>query len=220
MTQREQMLWFFLIVGGFLFGSVMYSRILPRLFLKKDICSNSPDKNPGASNVFVSCGVTLGMLCLLMDMLKGFLPVYLAVRFLGTDPLCFAAVLLAPVLGHAIAPFDHLHGGKCIATSFGEMIALLSVTKAGLLLAGLYIFFSVVVKINPNRLRSITTFGLFGSFCGIWFTAAGRISLAVGLVLLSATAVLRHTRWLSIVPEDEPQPLPEEAARAEASSHS
>lgn len=218
MTQREQMLWLFLIVGGFLSGSVMYSRILPRFFMKKDICSISPDKNPGAFNVFASCGATLGMVCLLMDMFKGFLPVYLAVRFLGTDPLCFAAVLFAPVLGHAIAPFDHLHGGKCIATSFGEMIALLSVTKAGLLLAGLYIFFSVVVKINPNRLRSITTFGLFGCFCGIWFAMTGRISLAIGLVLVSATAVLRHTQWLSTVPESEP--LPQDEVCTEASSHS
>ena len=220
MTRQEQLLWLLLIVGGFFSGGVMYSRILPKLFLKKDICSSSPDKNPGASNVFVSCGVTLGMLCLLMDMLKGFVPVYFAIRLLDPQNLCFAAVLFAPVLGHAVAPFDHLRGGKCIATSFGELLALLPVSRIVFLLAGLYVFFSVVIKISPNRLRSITTFGLFGSFCGIWFTAAGRISLAVGLVLLSATAVLRHTHWLSIVPEDEPQPLPEEAARAEASSHS
>ena len=78
MTRQEQLLWLLLIVSGFFSGGVMYSRILPKLFLKKDICSNSPDKNPGASNVFVSCGVTLGMLCLLMDMLKGFVPVYFA----------------------------------------------------------------------------------------------------------------------------------------------
>ena len=68
------------LCGARVSGSVLYCRFVPLLLLKKDICALSPDKNPGAANVFVHCGVPMGLLCLVLDMAKGGVPVALALR--------------------------------------------------------------------------------------------------------------------------------------------
>lgn len=200
---RSEFVWLFLIVGGFFLCGIMFSRMIPKLVLGKDICKIGADHNPGAANVFSSCGVVVGLICLFFDMLKGFLPVYLALRMTDIHNLLFAAVLVAPVFGHAIAPFNHFHGGKCIATAFGEMAALLPVTRVGFVLAGLYILFSTVVKINPIRICSILTFGLFACVSGIWLWINGYAAVSLGCILISLIAILRHTKWFSVVEESE-----------------
>lgn len=41
----------FIVIISFLFGSIMYSYILPKLINNVDISEISDDKNPGAGNV-------------------------------------------------------------------------------------------------------------------------------------------------------------------------
>ena len=120
-TQDPMVVWTLHIVAGYLLGSIMFCRWIPKLVLHKDVCALSDDHNPGAANVFQHCGVPAGLLCLFFDLSKGFLPVYLAAHTVGIEPMQFAAVMMAPVLGHATAPFDHFSGGKCIATAFGAL---------------------------------------------------------------------------------------------------
>lgn len=205
MITNETFCWIFWIAGGFIMGGIMFSAILPRLLLQVDVAAMSPDRNPGSSNVFTFCGIPMGLLCLAADMLKGFLPVFLASQAVDPSDIWFAAVLAAPVLGHALAPLNHFHGGKCIATAFGEMLALLPLTRIVLVLAGLYILFSAVIRVRPMRYCSMLTFALFGIISVIHFLSSGRPSLALGCLLIAMTAVLRHTRYLSHVPEDEQQ---------------
>ena len=200
---KEWILFSLWIVAGFFLGSVMFCRLLPKWILKKDIEQISEDGNPGAANVFLHCGIPMGMVCLLLDMLKSFVPVYTAERVLDEQKIAFAAVMIAPVLGHAVGVFNHFRGGKCIASSFGEVLALLPLTRVGLWLAGLYILFAGVVRIRPNRRCSMITYSLFGLISGTVLTLQGKISLALGFVGISAIAILRHTRWLSTVPGSE-----------------
>lgn len=80
-------------LGGYFLGGIMFSDIFPRVFMKKDIKSLSDDKNPGASNVFKICGIPMGILCLFLDMAKGFLPVFLFMLLGGTDSFVFPLYL-------------------------------------------------------------------------------------------------------------------------------
>ena len=205
--KNETLYWLALIISGYLLGGVMFSRTLPKLFMKKDICKLSDDGNPGSANVFKNCEVGMGMLCLFCDMAKGFLPVILAVLYLDLDSFWFAGLLAAPVLGHATAPFYHFHGGKCIATAFGEMIALLPVSRIGLVLAGLYIFFSTIWKISPNRVRSIVTFCLFALLSTGWFIITKKLALMAGCLAISLTAIFRHSKLVCGEPEGERAPM-------------
>ena len=193
---RENFLWAALYIGGYLMGGVMFSRFLPKLVMKKDICKLSDDGNPGSANVFKNCGVPMGMTCLFLDMFKGFLPIFLAIMLLDYHDFRFAGLLWMPVLGHATAPFDHFRGGKCIATAFGEMIALLWVSRIGLVLAGLYIFFSTVWKIKPNRVRSIVTFSLFAFISVGWFMMTKEFPLMAGCLAIALTAIFRHSKMV------------------------
>jgi glycerol-3-phosphate acyltransferase PlsY len=104
---------------GFLLGSIPFSVILGKLFLSKDI-RGFGDGNPGAANVWRAGGKTpLGMLAVLLDISKGFVPVALARFWIGVSGFGLVAVALAPVLGHAFSPFLGFKGGKAVATTFG-----------------------------------------------------------------------------------------------------
>ncbi len=177
---------------GFMLGSILFSQLLPKLILKKDICEIGEDGNPGAANVFMKCGVPMGIVCVLLDIFKGALPVLIACYNVDTKSLLFALVIIAPVMGHALGIFNKGRGGKCIATSFGVLIGLFPITLIGLLLALFYILFSTVLKISPNAKRSIITFLLFGIGALIILLIRGLYSVALGCALISVIAITKH----------------------------
>ena len=206
MTGNEALLTFALIAGGFLLGGVMFSRTLPKLLTGKDVCALRADKNPGAANVFAVCGVPMGLLCLALDMLKAYLPASLAARYLDTQSVWFALAIAAPVLGHAVGVFNGFHGGKCISSAFGAMLALTDVSVTGLLLlAGLYIFFSVAVKIRPHRLRSMLVFALYGVSAAVFYSLHGEGALALGCGIIAVIGVARHTRRFCVAEDEKPR---------------
>lgn len=191
MGRQNLALWMGLVAGGYLLGSVHFCRWVPLLFLKKDIQALSDDGNPGAVNVFRLCGPRWGLFCLALDLAKGFLPVWLALEWMGARRWGFALVMAAPALGHGFSVFSRFQGGKCIAVIFGELIALLRVSPAGGLLALLYIAFSLA-RVEPQRVRSVVTFSLFLPGSAAMELLAGRTVTAAGCAALSLIALYKH----------------------------
>jgi glycerol-3-phosphate acyltransferase PlsY len=185
-------LWLTFIIGGFLFGSVLFSKIIPKLFIGRDICELGSDGNPGAANVFMKCGVKMGAICLLCDILKGFIPVFIGTFLLDTESMWFSLVIAVPALGHAVGIFNRFHGGKCISTSFGIVLGLMPITRIGFLLAILYIIFSTLIKLKPHSLRSVVSFGLFAIGASLILCITGKYSIALGCVIFSIIAILKH----------------------------
>jgi glycerol-3-phosphate acyltransferase PlsY len=109
---------------GFVAGSIPFSPWLGKLFLREDVRQYG-DRNPGATNAWRAGGWRLGMVVLLLDILKGLLPVGLAVFRVGIAGWGLVPVALAPVLGHAFSPFLQFRGGKAVAVSFGVWTGLL-----------------------------------------------------------------------------------------------
>ncbi len=177
-----------LFVLGFFSGSVLYSALLPRLTKGIDVRALAPDHNPGAANVFKYAGVPVGILALVCDLAKAYVPVRLALRWLPLADPAFALVLCAPVLGHAFSPLAHFRGGKAIAASFGALLALLPGCTVVLPLIFWYILFSTAVIIRPHAARTILTFVLVAA-------AAARqpfFSVRMGVVLIAAAVIWRH----------------------------
>ena len=179
----------FYIFTGFLSGSVLYSKILPWQLKRVDVTLQSDDGNPGTTNAIHCAGVPIGLLCLVCDLGKGFLPVWLGCRRLDVSCWWFALVLAAPVFGPASSLWMRGSGGKAVAASFGVMLGLLPGIPAVWLLAGLYIFFSVVVAVRPHRLRSVLVYGLFAALS---LLLPGPFSLSLGYLLLSGAVISRH----------------------------
>ena len=113
----------FWAVVGFLLGSIPFSLIMAKLFAKRDI-RDVGDGNPGGANALKAGGLKCGIPAILLDILKGFLPVFLAQKF-GLTGWSLIPVCLAPILGHAFSPFLRFQGGKALGTTAGVWAALI-----------------------------------------------------------------------------------------------
>lgn len=196
------------IAVGFCLGGVLFSYHLPRLLKRVDVVAVSMDHNPGTANAIKYAGIPVGLLCLLMDMLKGFAPVYLARASIGDGALTMPLIMAAPVLGHAIAPLYPFAGGKAIATAFGVLIGLLPYSRAVWALIFWYLFFSLVVVVHPNERRSVYTFLLFAvcSAVGVLFTR--HFPIAVGCLLVASVPAYKNYIGIQAAERAEATPRP------------
>ncbi len=180
------------VILAFLSGTILFSYHLPLWIKHVDIVEQSADHNPGTANAFKLAGIPVGLMCLLMDMGKGFLPVCLAVYRFGPHFSLLPFIMAAPAFGHAFSPWYPFRGGKAIATAFGVLAALLPFSPAVWVLVFWYLFFSLVVVVHPNEKRSVITFLLFTATCAaLSFYTRHHVS-AVGCALLSLAPIMRN----------------------------
>ena len=134
----------FFILVGYLSGSILYAYLLPKYICHIDIMKDSHDHNPGTFNAFALAGTQVGILVIALELLKGFLPVWLGSHILDTRRWMFAFVLCAPVAGHAFPLFYPKRGGKAIAVSFWGIIGTAAAISPGaashLLLSSIFFF--------------------------------------------------------------------------------
>ena len=97
---------------GYFLGSMLFGYRITWLLKGVDIRKLAEDENPGTYNAFVFGGFWCGILTLLADMGKGYLPVILYRQNYSTEELIFALVMAAPVFGHAFSIFHGRKGGK------------------------------------------------------------------------------------------------------------
>jgi glycerol-3-phosphate acyltransferase PlsY len=174
--------------AGFASGSVLYSAYLPKLIKGVDVTQESEDKNPGSYNVFAYGGVPLGILCLTLDIGKGFLPVMLAGNTVPRDSAAFAAVMLAPVAGHIYSPLRRFRGGKGIAVSFGVLLALLPEQFLVFALVAAYLI-SLLIPLRINERRSVVAFAAF-ALAAVLFN--GALPVRAGCLLIAILVGYRN----------------------------
>jgi glycerol-3-phosphate acyltransferase PlsY len=147
------MLWL-LIPLGFLAGSVPFGLLLGKL-QGVDIREHGSG-NIGSTNVFRTLGKKAGIFCLILDVMKGFLPVLLAHRLVPDTPsgdTIEVLTALATILGHNYCPWIGFKGGKGIATTGGALLALMPFAMVILIL----IFLIVTLTTKYVSLGSIAT---------------------------------------------------------------
>lgn len=111
-----------LIAGSYLFGSVPFGLLIGLGFKGIDVRSYGSG-NIGFSNVLRLLGWPAGLLCLVLDLAKGLVPVWIAIS-LEADPLVVVGAGLAAIMGHNYSIFLKFRGGKGVATSLGVLIGL------------------------------------------------------------------------------------------------
>ncbi len=177
-------------LAGYVSGSIMYSYLIPKLFCGVDIVKEGEDHNPGMTNVMRCVSVKLGVLCLLLDVAKGFAPVFLAKLYVPDfKNMLFALVIAAPVLGHAFTPILKFKGGKAIATSYGVLLALIPDSFIVLRMAIITAIFSLIIIVKPDSLRVIISMFIF-AVSNFFFHDT--MSFVIGSLLVSATVILKH----------------------------
>lgn len=178
-----------LILVGYLLGSLLPARFFVRLLAKEDIVAKSPDGNPGTYNAFQCGGFWCGCVTLFSDLLKGFLPVAWYQERAAEFPVFgIAFVLAAPVCGHAFSVFHRFHGGKGIAVSFGCLLGLFPDLRPAVILAVVFIFLSLVVKISPHYYRTLFTYLV--SVC-IMPCFVSELPVLTGFLLITVIVMVR-----------------------------
>lgn len=180
-----------IIIGGYLLGSILFGKIFLKLLKDKDIRKESSDGNPGTFNAFAEGGMLCGVLTLLCDLGKGALPVCLYLKLNGQEPLgmTLAFVMLAPVLGHAFPVYTGFKGGgKAIAVSFGVLLGFFPYLIPTLIPAVFYLLYSAL-KVQPHSKRSILTFSC--SIAAALFLLK-ESAIKLGMTFISSVVVARH----------------------------
>jgi len=163
------MLWLIPLLG-FLLGSIPFGLILGKL--KGIDIREHGSGNIGATNLFRTLGKNIGITCLLLDFIKGFIPVLIATKLAPdntTGQTIEVVTALAAILGHNYSPWIGFKGGKGIATSGGAIAALMPPVALGMLI----LIFIVVTKVTK-------------------YVSVGSIATAIALPLLSFWGSWHH----------------------------
>ena len=132
------------IVAAYLIGSISTAIVVCKLMGLPDPRSEGSG-NPGATNVLRVGGKKAAAITLFGDMLKGFIPVFVASFFNLTD-IGFALVGFAAFIGHLYPVFFGFKGGKGVATMLGVLFGIH--WMAGLATALTWLLMAKVVKIS------------------------------------------------------------------------
>ncbi|MBA4260615.1 MAG: glycerol-3-phosphate acyltransferase [Comamonadaceae bacterium] len=176
-------------VVAYLIGSLSFAVVVSRVMGLNDPRTYG-SKNPGATNVLRSGSKKAAIVTLLLDALKGWLPV-VAVKWWGDawglGDGTVALVGLAAFLGHLWPVFFGFHGGKGVATAAGVIVGF----EPWLGLASLLTWVIVATFFRYSSLASIVTaifapaFYLFGHHVAWNAPSVMILSLAVmGLLLV------------------------------------
>ncbi|MGN1038564.1 MAG: glycerol-3-phosphate 1-O-acyltransferase PlsY [Mailhella sp.] len=111
-----------LIALAFFLGAIPFGLVIAKTFKGIDP-RKAGSGNIGSTNVARLCGLPWGIFTLFCDIMKGLLPVLLAVCVLSS-PSMQSTVALAAVIGHIKSPFLGFKGGKGVATTIGALIPL------------------------------------------------------------------------------------------------
>jgi glycerol-3-phosphate acyltransferase PlsY len=175
------------IVGYFL-GSIPFGLILVQALRGEDV-RRSGSGNIGATNVARSGGTKLGVVTLLLDALKGYLAVEIAImashRIPNVDLILAASLAaLCAILGHVFPVWLRFRGGKGVATAVGAFIGL----APQAILVVLAIFLIIVAVFRYVSLGSIVATAIFPVLA--FFLYRGQSSPAGLAVMLGASLLI------------------------------
>lgn len=111
-----------MIIVAYLFGSLSGAIIVSQIMHLPNPRYHG-SQNPGATNMLRISGVIPALIVLIIDMLKGMIPVLISYR-MGIAPMFLGFIGIAACLGHMYPCFFKFQGGKGVATAFGTMAAI------------------------------------------------------------------------------------------------
>jgi glycerol-3-phosphate acyltransferase PlsY len=176
--------WLPFVIGfvvAYLIGSIPFGLLLTRAGGAGDL-RRIGSGNIGATNVLRTGRKGLALATLVLDALKGALPVWLAGRWFGPDMAVVAG--LGAVLGHCFPVWLKFQGGKGVATAAGVVLTLTPL--AGLIALALFILIAFVTRyVSLASILAAVAAGPVAFWLGHF--QAGELYLALALLI-----VLKH----------------------------
>ena len=176
-------------IAAYLLGSLSFAVIVSRAMGLRDPRTFG-SKNPGATNVLRSGSKAAAVVTLLLDGVKGWLPVVLVRWFgqpYGLGDGTLALVALAAFLGHLWPLFFRFQGGKGVATFIGVVIGIHPLLGAATAASWLIIAFFLRYSSLASLIAAVFApcFYLLGDRV-LWYAETPvTVALAVMAVLLA-----------------------------------
>ncbi|MEI6056032.1 MAG: glycerol-3-phosphate 1-O-acyltransferase PlsY [Lentisphaerota bacterium] len=186
-----------IFIVSYLFGAIPFGFIIGKA--KGIDIREHGSKNIGSTNVTRTLGKKWGMLCFLLDFLKGFLPSFIAIFILPKYlDLCgnYAdmSVILAIIgsfVGHIFPVYLKFKGGKGVATGAGALLALtpLSVIIG---LAGWVIIFKISRYVSVASILAAVIVAAMTTILSASNTYPVSLTLQIFVAVICLIAILKH----------------------------
>jgi glycerol-3-phosphate acyltransferase PlsY len=116
--------WILIIFISYIIGSIPFGVLISSGIAHIDITRRGSG-NIGAANVAREVGLKWGLVTLVLDLLKGFVPIYIFYKYLHhSSGVGVLIVSLSTLIGHQYSVFKRFRGGKGVATSLGIFLFL------------------------------------------------------------------------------------------------
>jgi len=191
-----------LLLGGFFLGAVPFSWIIGRA--RGFDLRREGSGNPGATNLLRVCGRLDGAVGLVLDTVKGAVPLLAARAVAGSgEVLLLSGVAAVTVLGHVYTPYLRFSGGKGVATSLGALAALAPVPSA----AALGIFLVVLLTTGMVSAASIAAAAALVPAVFLFRGGGADIPVQAVCCLVAVLVVYRHRANISRILRGEEKRL-------------
>ena len=180
--------WIAFSLLGYVLGSIPTGVLLGR------VAGVDPRKggsgNTGASNVTRTLGKKLGAVTLLLDVINGVVPAWLALWIAGLEVAVLAGGMA--VVGHCFSLFLKLRGGKGVATSFGALVVFAPI----IVVVSAMVWIGIVFFTRIPAIGSLVAAALFVLLARVDNQPFPVQMLTLGLLAL---IVIRHTSNLRVL---------------------
>jgi glycerol-3-phosphate acyltransferase PlsY len=183
---------------AYLCGSFPTGVIVGKLVTGRDVRTVGSG-NIGAANVSRLAGFRIAILVLVVDVIKGVIPVLIG-RWAGLSWPVLAVVAVLAVVGHDFSVFLRFTGGKGVATTFGVMAVLSPV--ATVIGAGIWLL-----------LVAVTRFPSLGSLVALcvlpvlaWLLGSPT-AVILAAVILALLCIVKHRENMVRLVNGQEQPI-------------
>lgn len=183
---------FLATLAAYLIGSLSFAVIVSRVMGLHDPRTYGSG-NPGATNVLRSGSKPAAIATLLLDALKGWVPVVLVQWFgkpYGLGDGTLAAVALAAFLGHLYPVFFRFQGGKGVATALGVLLGISGWLGLATALTWLIIAFFFRYSSLASLVAAVFAPVYYVLFGGVLWYTEGPVTAAI--VAMGLLLIWRH----------------------------
>ena len=185
-------LYFVIAAVAYLLGSIPFGLILVRVARGEDVRLTGSG-NIGATNVARAGGARLGIVTLILDALKGYVAVALAIaashRYNSLDlGLAAALAALFAILGHVFPIWLRFRGGKGVATGVGAFVGL----APRAVLVVLAIFVVIVLISRYVSLGSMVASAVFPVLAYFLYRETSSVTDLAVMLAASWLIILKH----------------------------
>lgn len=176
-------------IAAYLLGSIPFGYLIVKMGSGSDV-RGAGSGNIGATNVTRVAGKAAGLATLLLDIGKGYLAVWLAMRWSHGNIRWMMAAAVAVVLGHTLSCWLRFRGGKGVATGLGVFLAV----AWQAVLAALLVWLVVVAFWRYVSLGSVVAAAALPILVYLFYAPGHAPPLAVsfGSVAVAIIVIFKH----------------------------